>query len=191
MPNKFFYKGGIFKPRDHVTGKFLLWFVVGGEEIAFSQAKADGLVTPVLSQNVSLDSRFGPTGFTEFETTLTFGKVFLGQNGFGTPSRYYSFYFRFRDGGGHPWVTIRPFDHEYDPGEHFFKGQISFLKNSEALELLGDDNDSRKWIKRMPILPLETLRSLIEVDRSELRKGVRHIRVGRRSRNNPVDDLID
>jgi hypothetical protein len=188
MPSRFYYNGGVWKYRDHVTGKFLLWFIVGGEEIAFSQAKSDGLVTPVMSNPTKTDFA---KPWTEFETTLKFGKVFLGQSGFGVPSRYYSFYFRFKDGGGHPWVTVRPFDHDQDYDDHFFRGQISFLKKSEALELLGKDNDSRKWIQRMPILPLETLRELIDVDRSELRKGVRHIRVGRKSRNNPVDQLID
>ena len=153
------------KPSTHTNEKFLLFFLVSGEEIPFFQMVQNSLVERVLPD------------VPEYTTHSPVAKLFVSQQGFGVPKRFYSFYFRFKD-HTHPRVTIRPFSRN-DTGM-YFTGRISFLKKSEAMELLADGNQSKMYLRKQLMLPVEVLRSLITVDRDELREGLRHVRICRK-----------
>ncbi len=163
---QFEYNGGVWKPTDHTTEKFLLFFVVGGKEVSFHQAKREGLVAE--------QSR----GVQQFSTGLNVAKLFVGEQGFGIRKRYHSFYLRLSPKQKHV-VTIKSFSNLDNGSPYFFKGTVNFLKNAEALELLDPDATSARFIGNQRALPVALLREMVAVDKSALRKGVRHIKIGK------------
>jgi hypothetical protein len=171
MSYYFKYRGGVNKPTMHSTEKFLMFFVVGGEEIPLHVMLREGLVWRQQDQS----------GFDlpdSYYTGANVAKIFTSAVAFGDPKRFHSFYIRFIN--DNPTVTIRGFGERSK--SHFFEGKVSFLRKSEILTLLGDHNPSKGFVARQRTLPVETLKRLITVDRSELKQGVRHIRIGKRKR---------
>jgi hypothetical protein len=161
--SEFEFNGGVWKPTAHTQEKFLLFFVVSGKEIPMFQLLQDGVVLRK------------EEGKPIFLTGLPYGKLFVGQGGFGIPKRFHSFYFRFADGEAEETVTIRPFSLSE---RLYFKARIKFLKVSEVLDLLDAENESRRFIQRQEPLPLDTLHKLISVEKGHAGK-VRHVRIGR------------
>ena len=170
MAHSFQFYGGVAKPSLHVSEKFLMFFVVGGKEIPLYQMIRDGLV------------HRDPVKGGVYHTGNNIAKIFTASQGFGIAKRYYSFYFRFRDSDVNPVVTIKGFAAEGIHRLHNFKGTVTFLKKSEILSILDDESESRIFMERQRTLPVEMLRTLVEVDRSNLKKNIREIRIGRRRR---------
>lgn len=166
MGYRFKFKGGVIKPSEYNTEKFLLFFIVGGKEIPLYKMRENGLVWQ--------EEKRDPN---KFGTSHRAVKLFVLQQGFGIVKRFYSFYMELQDRG--QIVEIVPFSGQKTG--FVFSGMARFLKKSEALALLPEDAMSRKFLKRQAMLPVDTLRSMITIDRGEMRKGVRHIRVGRKS----------
>jgi len=169
MAYHFRYKGGVNKPDTQSTEKFMMFFVVGGEDIPIHIMIREGLVW----------RRQDDMGFDlqdEYATGANVAKLFTSAVSFGQPKRFHSFYIRFVPDD--PLVTIKGFGERSK--SHFFEGNVSFMKRSEVLSLLDDANPSKKFVVRQQTLPVETLRRLITVDRSALKAGVRHIRIGKR-----------
>jgi len=165
--HKFKFTGGVANPEPRRNEKFLLFFVVGGNEIPLYQMVNDGLVQR--------------TGYErdEFSTKHKIAKVFISQQGFGIQKRYHSFYIEFRDSTASPTVTVVPFS---GPDTQFqFVGNFRFLKKDEILEVLDSESTSYKFAQIQQPLPVKTLNSLVTVDRSHVRKGVRHVRIGRKT----------
>jgi hypothetical protein len=173
MSYPFKFRGGVNKPTTQSTEKFLMFFVVGGAEIPLHVMMREGLVWRQQDE----------TGFDipdSYYTGANVAKIFTSAVSFGDPKRFHSFYIRFvKD---NPRVTIRGFGERSKT--HFFEGNISFMKQSEVLALLDENNPSRGFVVRQKTLPVETLKRLITVDRSALKKGVRHIRIGKRKQQN-------
>ncbi len=168
MAFMFDFKGGVVKPTPHTVEKFLLFFVVNGREVPLYQMQQDNLVLKPFSEH--------PERFTSGNNVL---KLFMYMGGFGVAKRYYSFYIRlFDDTAAVPSVTIRSLSLS-PTDELFFKGKASFLKKSEVLNILDKKAQSRAFIQNQTLPPLDLLHKLITVDKSELKKGVRHIRVVR------------
>ena len=172
MSYHFKFRGGVVKPTTQSNEKFLLFFLVGGEEIPLYGMLREGLV-----QREQDDTAFDlPDAYT---TGANVAKIFTSAVDFGRPKQYHSFYFKFVE--GNPLVTIKGFGKR---SNYKFVGPISFLKRSEVLALLDDDNPSKTFVQRQQTLPIETLKQLITIDRSALKKGVRRIRIGARKRIN-------
>jgi len=72
-------------------------------------------------------------------------------------------------------VTMLPFS--IDRTGLFFRGKIRFLEKAEALEKLNRDALSRKFLEKQELLPVDLLRRMVKIDRSELKKGVRAVRI--------------
>ena len=168
MAYNFIFNGGAVKPNINSNIKFFLFFVVGGEEIPLYRALTESLVTRAHDQhNFDIPN--------SFKTSLNIGKLFTSFSEFGNAKQYYSFYFKFREQEGNPKVTIKGFG---DWRAYYFTSQISFLRKNEILAVLSEDSASRKFLSYQRTLPVETLKRLIDVDRSEMLKGQRRIRIG-------------
>ena len=163
MSYKFSFHGGVFRRDPYTIEKFLLFWVVGGEEIHNYQMLRDSLVVRASEKNPH-----------EFISGHKICKLFLAEQGNRVSRRHYSFYFQLLD-ESNPLVTIRPFDRELD---FYFQGHLSFLKKSQVLKLLNKDCQSRTFLLRQEMLPIETLKRLITVDKTVLKRGVRKIRLG-------------
>ena len=163
MAFEFEFKGGVVKPTAHQIEKFLLFFVIGGEEIPFYQLMKDSLIVQMTEAT------------PKYSTGNGICKLFISEQGFGIAKRYTSFYMRLLS-GARPDVIVHPFSLERS--SLYFKAKVSFLKKSQVLKILGEENPSRRFVENQRTLPIDTLQKMIKINRSELRKGVRHVRVG-------------
>lgn len=166
MSYHFHFRGGVFKPNMHLTEKFMLFFVMGGEEVPFYKAVDTGLCVPT------------DFGATEFTTNNNIVKIFVSRQGFGVSKQFYSFYFRIGEAGkGNNKVKIVPFTPGGTPGFHnyHFEAFGKFLKNTEAAELLDKESFSYKMVTKQGMLPLEVLRKLVTIDRTWARQGLRRV----------------
>ena len=167
MSYKFNFHGGVFRRDPYTIEKFLLFWVVGGEEIHNYQMLRDSLVVRASEKKPY-----------EFISGHKICKLFLAEQGNRISRRHYSFYFQLLDESS-PLVTIKPFDRELD---FYFQGHLSFLKKSQVLKLLGKDCPSRVFLLRQEMLPIDTLKRLVTIDKTTLRKGIRHVRIKRGSK---------
>lgn len=164
---RFEFKGGITKPDQWQTEKFMLFVVIGGVEVPLYQLVRDGLVEEVSKH--------------EYESSYDLFKVFMWSQdaSFGNANkRFYSFYVRLKlvSDDEAPTVTIKPFG--WDRVDFFFKAKCRFLKKSQILEELSNDSQSREFVKRQAPLPVQTIKELISVEEPDIKKGVRRIRIG-------------
>jgi hypothetical protein len=166
MAYEFQFSGGVQKPNFHQSAKYLLFFVVGGQEVPFYQMQREGLIL----QPQSMEKKY--------TTSHNIVKLFVGCSGFDLPNRYYSFYIKLLEGGA-PIVTIRHFPGVTQQTDFHFQARGKFLTKKQALEVLAADCDSRQFLVRQSMLPLDTLRAMVTIDRSVLREGVRHVRIGK------------
>jgi len=181
VSNEFEFVGGAVKPSITSNEKFLLWFIVGGNEIPLYQMQKMNLATIDYEGPMAYDgfssTPIGREGFLvgkKYRTEAQFIKIFVYRANIGEPTRYYSFYAQFMDEPA-PMVTVKPFS--VDHTGLYFKGRIRFLRTKEVLSLLSDTCKSRKFVKTQGILSTLLLKQMIKVDRSEMRKGVRAIRI--------------
>lgn len=177
--NTFKYKGGIANVTRHRNEKLLLFFLVGGKEIPIYQMLNDGLVLKT------------EKGGDEFTTKHKIAKLFISQQGFGIQKMFYSFYIQFLPEENAPDVTIFPFS--IKETQMMLTGKFRFLKKEEILATLDDKTVSYKFAKQQQPLPVATINKIIYVDRTNLRKGVRHVRLGRRINNKvelPTNNIL-
>lgn len=169
---KFQFLGGVQSPQPGiqrtrtVETKFMLFFLVGGEEVPHYQ---------MTRSNLLFKDPGKEDGYESLHPTV---KLFISCRGFDRNgiSLLHSFFFRMeRESGSHKSVLIRPFPESDAP--FYFRANGGFLSNKEALELLDEKSISRAYLKRQSMLPVETLRKMITVSRAGMKKGLRHIRV--------------
>jgi hypothetical protein len=163
----FEYKGGVEKPTEHSTEKFLVFLVAGGNEMAVWDMEREGLV-----ENKGLSKSI--RGGVEYSTGINIVKVFLAQSGFGIQRRFYSIYLRLLQGPAAE-VTIRPFTEDLN---FFFKAQAEVLTSKQALNILSPDSSSRRFVARQSPLPVKIMERILTIDRSRQREGVRKVRFG-------------
>jgi len=181
VPNEFEYVGGTVKPSIASNEKFLLWFIVGGIEIPLYQMQKMNLATIDYGGPMSY-SGYGSTPMgregmivgKKYRTEAQYIKVFVYRAKIGDPTQYYSFYAQFLEEPA-PVVTIKPFS--IDHTGLYFKGRIRFLRTKEVLGLLSDTCQSKRFVRSQGVLATALLKQMIKVDRSDLRKGVRAIRI--------------
>jgi hypothetical protein len=156
--------------------------VVGGEEVSLHQMKKNGLVDMRAVDDGDGHARM------EFATSVSnIAKIFV-QDTAKDLKRWYSFYFRIKTKTS-PLVTIRPFPpasylKEGDTGVltgFFFRARGGFLTQNEALEILSAESPSRGYLKNQRLLPIETLKKMVTIDRNVLREGVRVVRIGNKT----------
>jgi hypothetical protein len=83
-------------------------------------------------------------------------------------------------------VTIHPFPSasgDSDRVGYFFRARGGFLTKNEALEILSPESPSIGYLKNQRMLPVETLKKMITIDRNILREGVRVVRIGKQNLN--------
>jgi hypothetical protein len=160
------YTGGVAKPTYHSQVKFLLFVVVGGYEQSFYRMLQDGL------------AQKPEAGKDRYLMSHNIVKIFTQQQGFATPHRFHSFYFIVQEKAA-PLVTVTPFPGAAQACPFYFKARGRFLSKAQALELLSEDQTSRAFLQKQVMLPLDTLRQMVTIDRSVMREGVRHVRIGR------------
>jgi len=164
MVCKFKWRGGAVKSQQHRLEKFMLFFLVNGNEVPFYQMKENSLVVQVHEKDEDY-----------WQCVYPIVKVFVSEQGFGIRKRYYSFYIRM--GNAFPLVTLKPFS--VDKTGYFFQAQGSFISNKAAIKLLGEGSESARFVSRQGMLPVDTLRKMITIDKTVLRKGIRAIRIGK------------
>lgn len=167
---EFQYYGGIYKPSQHILEKFMLFVLVGGEEVSLYHMLRDGLIKE------SPDKK--RVFLSQFDTI----KIFISQQGFGIPKRYHSFYLQLRTmgtpSGGK--VTILPFSlHE---SQFHFMANAKFLTKKQILDYLPQESGSKKFLAAQGMLPLTLLKEMIQIRKPDLKKGVRVIRFERKQK---------
>jgi hypothetical protein len=158
----FSFKGGVVKPTEHSNEKFLLFFLVGEQEVPFYQMLREGIA------NRKED------GKEEFVTKHQICKLFTSRQGFGIQKQYNSFYIRLDP--SQPMLKILPFSGTATG--FYFSGRASLMKRDEVLESLPEKSESRIFFTRQEVLPL--LNKMVMVDRSEIKEGVRNIKIGKK-----------
>jgi hypothetical protein len=165
---EFRFQGGTHKPTEHTLEKFMLFFVVGGDEIPMYQMLRDGLV-----QRVELEG-------DRYVTQHNIAKLFIAQQGFGVQKRFHSFYVTLLDETA-PDVQVLPFS--LKKTGFFMNAKMRFLDKEAALALLAENSQSRSFVERQELLPVNLLREMVSVDRSHLKEGVRAVRIGSRKKS--------
>jgi len=177
---EFEFVGGVKKPTAHTNEKFLMFFVIGGKEIPMYQMLKDSLVCRLKETDAAFNQPYGTVivpdaDENKYATSNNIIKIFVGQQGFSVPKRYYSFYLRLREDAA-PMVTIQPFSGARTG--MYFKGKANFLSNKQAAAILDDDAESKVFVVRQGLLPLNTLKQMVTINRTVMREGVRAVRIG-------------
>lgn len=181
MAFSFEYVGGVKKPTEHTNEKFLLFFINNGKEVPLYQMQRMSLVEAIRS-GTYMDSEYNKpisrmVVMSHFVTSSPYVKLFISQQGFGIQRRYHSFYLRLLDGPA-PIVTIYPYS-EAKFGM-VLRAKMRFMETDEVLEMLDPQSESIRFLERQDTLPLDLLRRMVLVDKSELRKGMRAVRIQKR-----------
>ena len=156
---RFEFKGGATRTGPHQQEKFMLFFLIAGGEVPFYHMKKEGLV--------SQDGRV----VHSFTTNADVVKIFVSKQGFGEPTLFFSFFLKIEE-TGYPIVSIKPFT---DKTDFYFRCKGHFLNKKETLKLLSKGSASWTFARKQEMLPTSTLRKMITIDKSELRKNVRHV----------------
>lgn len=164
---QFSFNGGSRNIGSQETEKFLPFFLVNGREI---------LVYPLIKQGLikKNEEHADDSTMSSYITPFPHIKLFLYNSGFGKPKRVYSVYMQLREAPA-PMVTIKPL---IGVGSYMFKGRVRFLENREVLSLIDKSEPSYNFVANgYNKIPISTLQSLVSIDRSEMRQGVRRIRM--------------
>jgi len=172
----FEYVGGTMKPTLGSNEKFLLLFIVGGVEVPLFQMQKMNLVNQDYGGPASYSTGWSRGGVINkrYLTEAQFFKLFIYRAKLGEPTQYYSFYAEMLESPS-PVVTIKPFS--LDTTGYAFTSRLRFLRRKEVLDILSARSPSREWLKKQGTLSTALLKQMITVDRSELRQGVRAIRI--------------
>lgn len=185
--NEFFFCGGVSKATEHQLEKFLLFFVVGGQEVPMYQAVQNGLVIQDLCtpqhKPTSVEILLGTQRYT---TNLQALKLFVCEQGFGIQKRFHSFYFVFEQSTS-PEITVKPFS--LDKTGYYFRGRVKFLKKREAAVLLKEGTPSLQYLEKQQPMPVAVLERIVSVDRSKIKEGVRAIMVGRKKGSSSLEGI--
>lgn len=161
---RFEYRGGVIKPNEHQSEKFLLFFLVGDEEVMFHQMLQDGLAVRVKA------------GKDEFTTPYEVAKVFVSQQGFGIEKRFHSFYLKFDDGS--PTIEIFPYSGKDKYVPLYFKGKCHLMDKKEVMEVLPEGSTSSRFFSKQETLALDLQDRMVRVDKSNIKEGIRVVRIG-------------
>lgn len=163
----FSYKGGIAKPKMQTSNKFLAFSIVGGQEVPLYRLQKEGLITRDYAAE---------TNESIYLTSHNVIKLFMMRTAFGEQRMMLSLYMRLVDGPA-PMITVKPFAEVKDSTGFEFRGKVEFLRKKEIFAMLDKDSDSYKFLSKLRTPSISLLKTIITVDKSELRKGVRHVRI--------------
>lgn len=161
------YRGGVWKPSDHSMEKFMLFLLIGNQEVPHYEAIKEGVAARV------------DAGADEFETSHPVVKLFVSRKGFGLKDQYHSFWIRLD--GAEPFLRIIPFSGEATvrDGGHYFRAKSRILKRDEVLEILPEDSQSRLFFNRQEVLPINLMTLMVQIDRSKIKENVRYVKVAK------------
>lgn len=163
MQHNYHYRGGVWKPSDHSMEKFLLFLLVGDQEVPHYQAIKEGVAA-------RLDA-----GVDEFVTSHPVVKLFVSRKGFGLKDQYHSFWIRLDE--SESILKIVPFSGDKDG--HYFKGKSKIMKRDEVLELLSEESPSKLFFGRQEVLPINLMAQMVSIDRGEIKANVRYVKIGK------------
>lgn len=155
----FKFVGGSRQITPHESEQFRLFGVVNGVEIPHYTMLKSGLLTRGTERD-------------EYVSSFKEWKIFTHHSGFGIPTRFFSFYIQLRE-MPNARVTLLSLTQW---SQWHFSGIYRFLSKKEALALLIPTEQSYGFLERSEPVPEYIIRSLIHVDKTELRKGVRQLR---------------
>jgi hypothetical protein len=159
---EFQFKGGI---NQNGSEKLHVFLVINGyEQIVYEAVKTGTCLQ---------------AGYT-YSTNHSLIKVFVSQVVSETVINH-SFFFRLTDDPEAPEATIQNIDGR---GGFFFKAKGRFLKKSEILPLLADDNQSRFYLKTLSI---SLLQSMVRLKAANVPAAVEGRRVGRKKRRSEIN----
>ena len=180
------FSGGSFKNSTHINEKFLALGCVGQEEMFLSQLERNGLIQQRAggwSDDLLGEDRGLTTFQSVYETDIKLWKVFMSLTGHGLRRQVFSIFFElFPSNAIKPVVRLLPIgasmqgdrDFQHFKGSHF-KAKCRILSRDESLEICS--SETADYIKKMPPISIPLLKQLIYVDRSNIRKNVRNIRL--------------
>lgn len=152
---------------------FLVFAIAGREEFHLNKAIQMGLI-----QKDFREFKKGGNISDVFLTSVQNFKVFVSLRGTRTHRQFFSFYVRLETDPTLPETIIKPFPFSPVNSKFFFRGKFVFLKKKEVLRnVIHPDGESASHLKRQKMLPVETLKQMIERDYQELRKGVRKLKI--------------
>ncbi len=158
------FLGGVTKPSEHMNEKFLLFFLIGEQEISLYQMLKDG-------QAERSDEKED-----EYKTNHQICKLFISRQGFGIARQFHSFYLKLEE--DFPTLKILPFSEESTG--FYFKAKAKMLEKREVLMILPKRSESRIFITRQGVLPTDLQKRMVRIDRSDLREGIRYVKIGKR-----------
>lgn len=163
--NSLVFRGGVWKPSEHTVEKFLLFFLIGNQEVMLYQMLQDGLAVRAEG------------GKDEILTKFRICKVFAAKQGFGIPRQHHSFYLELDD--TMPMIQIFPFSEDTER-EYSFRAKAKMLGKEDVLKLLPEELESRHFFLRQEVLPINLASRMVVVDRSESKVGIRYVKIGGR-----------
>ena len=156
---EFSFSGGRGHTSPQETEQFYLYFIVNGKEVSFYSLRKTGIITKNDDKT--------------YLSPYPHCKVFMHHSGFGRQRRTYSFYLELLP----PPAAKVKIDGLVSAGTFFFNARAHFLKKEEVLQLIDSTENSYQFIQNQGPIPLAVVQTYISVDRSELRQGVRRIRI--------------
>lgn len=157
----------------YALDQFLVFAVAGREEFHLNKAIQMGLV-----QKDFRELRKSKAISDVFLTSVQNFKIFVSLRGTRTQRKYFSFYVRLETDPTLPETIIKPFPFSPVKSNFFFRAKLVFLKKKEVLrDVIDPKGESAAHLKRQKMLPVETLKQMIERDYKELRKGVRKLKI--------------
>lgn len=158
--------------QNYALEQFLVFAVAGKEELHLGKALSMGLVQKDF--RVPMGGKLSST----FLTSVMHFKIFVSLRG-NTPRRkFFSFYVRLLEDPSVPDIKIKPFPFSPVNSGFYFKSKLRFLTKKEVLrDVIDSKGASASFLKSQKMLPAEVLKKMIEKDYSDLRKGVRKLKL--------------
>lgn len=151
---------------------FLVFAIAGREEFPTYKANQMGLIQK--DYRTGLKSSEG----VSYLSTIQNFKIFVSLRGVRTRKQFFSFFVRLVSDPTLPETIIKPFPNSPVNSGFFFKGRFIFLKKREVLEsVIKPDGESARFLRLQKMLPVEMLKQMVSRDYSELRKGVRKLKI--------------
>lgn len=142
--------------------KFLLFLIINGEEIPFYYALKNNLIKHIPDRHNSF----------LYDSSVDLIKIFITQRGFNCRPLRKTFFVQLVS--NKPLIKINSFSGTMNG---FFDAEGKLLTREEGAGLLKNEV-TLKYLQTEPKLSLEALKAIVKIDRSNLRKGLRHIRIG-------------
>lgn len=159
---------------DYAMEYFLVFAIAGKEEFPTYKALQMGLIQKDFRMPMEKKVR----GDDYYLSSVSNFKIFISLRGVRTRRQFFSFFIRLTPDPTLPETIIKPFPNSPVSSGFFFRGRFVFLTKKEVLQsVINENGESARFLKTQKMLPVEVLKQMISKDYSELRKGVRKLKI--------------